>query len=267
MSSTENRPSNSPNRGHSDTDNDSSTKGADDPTRPSGRKFEDGCDASVSTVVPAGQGLDGTPPTPASRCDENAVEGELAPDLPAGGGAPLGTLALAPNWTAELDTKQKELSPVRDSEAPMVTGGCFGKGNGSGRIWSTASGECKGSDSSTMSARAASPSMSPALMQRSLPPPLPSRSPLLLPPPPPPQQTLNAAGGAGSGGGVGIGGTTALRDLDGCLVWYTDDSAGEADIESMASVASVDSREVGLMVKAGAVQVKRLAAHFVDYRR
>ena len=38
-----------------------------------------------------------------------------------------------------------------------------------------------------------------------------------------------------------------MRDLDGCWVWYTDDSAAEADIESMASVASVDSREVGLV--------------------
>lgn len=262
MSSTENRPSSSPNRGRSDTDNDS-TKGVDDPTRPSGRKSEDVYDASVSTVVPSGQGLDGTPPTPASRCVKNAVEGEFVPDLPADGGAPLGTLALAPKWTIEPETMQKKLSPTRDSEAPMVTGGCSGKGNGSGRIWSTASGECKSGDPSTLSARAASPSMTPASIQRSLPPPLPSRSPLLLPPPPPPQQTPNVAGGAGSGGGGGgIGGTTALRDLDGCLVWYTDDSAAEADIESMASVASVDSREVGVMVKASAVRVKRLAAHF-----
>lgn len=47
--------------------------------------------------------------------------------------------------------------------------------------------------------------------------------------------------GGGGGGGGGWGG---LRDLDGCVVWYKDDSAAEADIESMASVASVDSREV-----------------------
>lgn len=53
----------------------------------------------------------------------------------------------------------------------------------------------------------------------------------LLPPPPPqaPQLCVSAA---------------APRDTDGCVVWYTDDSAAEADIESMASVASVDSREV-----------------------
>lgn len=268
MSSTENRPSSPPNRGRSDTDNDS-TKGGDDPTRSSGRKSEDGCDSAVSTAVQADQGLDGTPPTPASRCDKNATEGEFAPDLPAataGGDASLGTLALAPKWTVEHDTKPKKLSPVRDSEAPMVTGGCSEKGNGSGCIWSTSSGEFKGGESSTVSARAASPSTTPASIQCSLPPPLPSRSPLLLPPPPPPppppQQTPNVAGVAGSGSGGGIVGTTALRDLDGCLVWYTDDSAAEADIESMASVASVDSREVGLMIKLSAVRIKRLAAHF-----
>lgn len=58
-------------------------------------------------------------------------------------------------------------------------------------------------------------------------------------PPPPPQ----APPGVG-GGSVWAG----LRDLDGCVVWYTEsvDSAAEADIESLASRAeSVDSREVG----------------------
>lgn len=58
-----------------------------------------------------------------------------------------------------------------------------------------------------------------------------SSAPTLLPPPPPqgPQLCVGAA---------------APRDTDACVVWYTDDSAAEADIESMASVASVDSREV-----------------------
>ncbi|CAM9616587.1 unnamed protein product, partial [Laminaria digitata] len=54
--------------------------------------------------------------------------------------------------------------------------------------------------------------------------------------PPPPPQAPHVGGGGG-------GGWAGLRDLDGCVVWYTDDSAAEADIESMASVASVDSRE------------------------
>lgn len=71
----------------------------------------------------------------------------------------------------------------------------------------------------------------------------PSTRPQLFLPPPPPQSSNIAATGAG-GAGVGGGWTGGLRDLDGCVVWYTDDSAAEADIESMASVASVDSREV-----------------------
>lgn len=70
-----------------------------------------------------------------------------------------------------------------------------------------------------------------------------SRSaPPLLPPPRPQAHSHSGSVGGGLGGtGTGWGG---LRDLDGCVVWYTDDSAAEADIESMASVASVDSREV-----------------------
>lgn len=58
-------------------------------------------------------------------------------------------------------------------------------------------------------------------------------------PPPPPQAPPGVGGGSGWAG---------LRDLDGCVVWYTEsvDSAAEADIESLASRAeSVDSREVG----------------------
>lgn len=72
-------------------------------------------------------------------------------------------------------------------------------------------------------------------------------APSLLPPPRPQAHSQAAgSGGAGSAGGMGAGGGggTGSRDLDGCVVWYTDDSAAEADIESMASVASVDSREV-----------------------
>lgn len=64
-------------------------------------------------------------------------------------------------------------------------------------------------------------------------------------PPPPPQAPLGVGGGAG---------WTGLRDLDGCVVWYTEsgDSAAEADIESLASRAeSVDSREVGPKAKSG----------------
>ncbi|CAB1108556.1 unnamed protein product [Ectocarpus sp. CCAP 1310/34] len=56
-------------------------------------------------------------------------------------------------------------------------------------------------------------------------------------PPPPPQAPPGVGGGSGWAG---------LRDLDGCVVWYTEsvDSAAEADIESLASRAeSVDSRE------------------------
>lgn len=66
---------------------------------------------------------------------------------------------------------------------------------------------------------------------------LPSVSPIL--PLPPPHAHPHFGGG-----GSGTGSLSGLRDLDGCVVWYTDDSAAEADIESMASVASVDSREV-----------------------
>lgn len=74
----------------------------------------------------------------------------------------------------------------------------------------------------------------------------PTAASLLPPPRPQAHSQAGGGGGAGSGGGMGAGGGggTGLRDLDGCLVWYTDDSAAEADIESMASVASVDSREV-----------------------
>lgn len=118
---------------------------------------------------------------------------------------------------------------------------------------STDRGGTTGNNVSTWDKRGTTISRPVPLPLRTLPPPqpqlpqsqpLPLSPPLLPPPPPQAPHTGGATGAGGSSAPASSGGGTGLRDLEGCVVWYNDDSAAEADIESMASVASVDSREV-----------------------
>lgn len=113
----------------------------------------------------------------------------------------------------------------------LLYNGTGGDGSGGGGNGGGGSGQ----DNQRRGTRVSSSSMALSPRFTKCPPPLPLQrsaltatrpAPLLLPPPPPPPVW------------------SGIRDLDGCLVWYADDSAAEADIESMASVASIDSREV-----------------------
>ncbi|CAM9969959.1 unnamed protein product, partial [Ascophyllum nodosum] len=214
----ENRRSRSPKPKQSRSTVDIDSTGGADPPYPN-KKYAaagDDFDTALSTSVQTAQRQDEIILAPAACPHQATTEEEFAPATTAAGSTAIAVTAASTEpsgrkWITEPDgpnseqgiSLQQQLSLARDS----------GSRNRGGRNGSP----------------------SPSL-QRTMPP-LPLRSPLL-PPPPPPQQPPNMTGPTGSGGG-----SAAMRDLDGCWVWYTDDSAAEADIESMASVASVDSRE------------------------